>query len=155
MRVGKLVRGARYVHRDVIDELDDAAQAAVTHASQLASDAVWNVVRIEAHAIGLLLYEKFDTAAFPRLLASTRVDLRTGGVSHRRYGASVNPLILHRKEELVGEHDPRRVRWAETTSRLEQMGLFRDGHLIGRAKVWTRRLADADLIAVGDEVISA
>jgi hypothetical protein len=107
------------------------------------------VVRLEPTVVALLLYEPFDSVPFPALLASTRVDLEAGAAASRNFEGAANPLILHRKEQLVAPSDPRVPAWAALTAGLEARGLFRDLHLIGRRKVWDQRLADAGVRVEG------
>jgi hypothetical protein len=153
MAVGKLVRGALYVHRDAIGALANDMRSMIDEAVAIASAAQWNVARIEKHVVGLLEYEDFNAAAFPRLIASTRVNVETGEYARTDFSRSANPLILHRKEQLVVPGDLRAGRWAERTRMLIEMGLFKDSHTIGRQAAWNERLAQAGLAAVGDEVV--
>lgn len=155
MAVGKLVRGALYVHRDAIDALGMDARSLINKAIAAAGPALWNVARVEKHVVGLLEYEDFDAAAFPRLISSTRVNVETGEHAHTDFSRSANPLILHRKEKLLKPDDPRVGRWAETTRMLIEMGLFKNSHTIGRREAWNERLSEAGLATVGDEVVPA
>jgi hypothetical protein len=100
------------------------------------------VARLEPGVVGLLFYEAFDTAPFPALRASTRVDLATGQATLRRFDGP-NPLILHRKEQLVAPDHPCAAIWRALTMELERRGCFRDPHLIGRRHAWETRLSDA------------
>lgn len=152
MPAGKLVRGALYVHRTAVAELAPEARAMVAKATAMSGLVGWNVARLQGDIVGLLEYEDFDSAAFPRLIASTRLNLSTGETRRTDFSRSDNPLILHRKEQLVSDRDPRVLRWAETTKRLVEKDLFKNSHLIGRQKPWTERLAAAGLLVVGDEV---
>jgi DNA phosphorothioation-associated putative methyltransferase len=149
--VGKRVRAALYVHRAALSRLTPEQQATVTRA---ATQTVrpWNVARLEPTVVGLLLYEDFATEAFPALLASTRVDLATGSVSHREFANTANPLILHRKEQLVAPDMPGLEAWIALTSALEALGCFKDPHLIGRRRAWSARLADACVRVEGHQL---
>lgn len=155
MALGKLVRGALYVHREAIDGLAEETQAKVYKAMAAACPPRWNVARVEKDVVGFLEYEDFNSAAFPRLIASTRVDLATGKHTWTDFSRSDNPPILHRKEELMAAHDPRVARWTEMTRQLVEKGMFKNNHSIGRRKAWAERLAQAGLAVVGDEVVSA
>ena len=155
MAVGKLVRGALYVHRTAIGAIAKDAQSMVDEAVTIAGETRWNVVRIEKQVVALLEYEDFDAAAFPRLISSMRVNVATGQHALTDFSCSANPPILHRKEQLLMAGDPRVPRWAETTRMLVENGLFRDSHAIGRQRAWNERLARAGLAAVGDEVVPA
>ena len=97
----------------------------------------------------MLEYEHFDDVAFPRLLASTYVDLRDQRCSSRDYRKAGNALILHRKELLIRIDDPRRADWAALTAALEAKGLFNDPNLIGRQDRWNAMLAEAGLDSSG------
>ncbi|MUT24278.1 hypothetical protein GNX14_24240 [Mesorhizobium japonicum] len=97
----------------------------------------------------MLLYEPFEMAAFPALIVSTRIDLASGTVSSRNFKGAANPLILHRKEQMVSDEHPEAVLWAELTAELEALGCFRDPHLIGRRRAWEARLAAAGVRVEG------
>lgn len=153
MAVGKLVRSALYVHREALDALAKDAWLMVDKAVSIARPTPWNVARVEKYVVGLLEYEDFDTAAFPRLIASTRVNVATGEHVRTDFSCSSNPLILHRKELLLLPQDPRVGRWAETTRLLVGKGLFKDSQAIGRQAAWNERLARAGLTVVGDAVV--
>lgn len=155
MAVGKLVRGALYVHRDAVGALATDMRLMIDEAVAIASAARWNVARVEQHVVGLLEYEDFDAVVFPRLIASTRVNVATGEHARTDFSRSTNPLILHRKEQLVMPDDPRAGRWAEITRKLVERGLFKDNHAIGRQRAWNQRLSQAGLTAFGDEVVPA
>jgi DNA phosphorothioation-associated putative methyltransferase len=155
MALGKHVRGALYVHRTAVAELPPEARATLDKATAISGCVGWNVARLQGDIVGLLEYEDFDSAAFPRLIASTRLNLSTGETRYTDFSRSDNPLILHRKEQLVSDRDPRVPKWATTTKRLVEMGLFKNSHLIGRQKPWTERLAAAGLLVAGDEIMES
>lgn len=152
MAPGKLVRGALYAHRDAVRELAASQQERVERAVTAAPEVRWNVARIERTVVGLLEYEDFDAAAFPCLLAATRVDLESGSVRRTDFSRTANPLILHRKELLVPKGDERAASWRQTTQRLVELGLFENSHLIGRRDAWLERLAVAGIVVSGNEV---
>lgn len=142
---GKLVRGALYVHRDAIDVLPAAERARIVHTVEAAPLARWNVVRIERTAVCLLEYDDFEERAFPRLLSSTKVDAAREEIVVRDFRASLNPLILHRKELMVRPEHPRRAEWISLTEKLERLGLFSDSTRIGRLRHWNGLLAAVNL----------
>ena len=122
--VGKLVGGAVYVHRSAVGLLPSKHAATVEKAEALLEGPMWNVVRIAKGSVSLLLYESFDDAAFPALLASSKVDLVSGDVSHTNYLNRTNPPILHRKELLLPPDDPRLPAFRALTCAAEEHGLF-------------------------------
>ena len=96
--------------------------ATVEKAEALLEGPMWNVVRIAKGSVSLLLYEFFDDAAFPALLASSKVDLVSGDVSHTNYLNRTNPPILHRKELLLPPDDPRLPAFRALTAQPRSMG---------------------------------
>jgi DNA phosphorothioation-associated putative methyltransferase len=153
--VGKRVRGALYIHRQAVRHLPEGLAEALARAEAIAPREDWNVARLEAGVVGLLLYEDFGSSAFPSLLSAIRIDLRSRQVRRTSYRGSDNPLILHRKELLVASSDHRVERWTATTRLLQARGAFANNHRIGRLREWERRLAEMGMIAVGDEVRAA
>lgn len=141
--VGKKIRGALYIHRSAAHLLGDVDQERVRRAAGLVAPLEWNVARLEAEHIGLLLYEAFFERPFPALQVAIRVDLASGNVQQRTFNTSANPLILHRKELLLDPTEPAVEGWRQLTAQLEAKGLFRDNHLIGRQRQWAARLASA------------
>lgn len=151
--IGKKVRGALYVHRSALPLLTSTYLRLVEEAEAVASGEGWNVVRIETDVVAFLTYQSFDEAAFPALLRSTKVALKTKLVSSSDFTRSSNPLILHRKELLVNPEDPRVPRWTEMTSKLVDLGLFQNSHLIGRLAAWNDCLREKGLRVAGDDII--
>lgn len=139
---GKRVGGAVYQHASA---LDDATRPLVERAVALASGFQWNVAKISPGSVSLLLYEDFDAAEFPALLASMKVDLETGKTSATDYRGRENPPILHRKETLLPADDPRRPRFAALTRAAEEHGLFAEPTRIGTRRQWSELLASKGL----------
>ena len=141
--VGKRVREALYVHASATGGLPTPLKARLDAAIRQAGSVRWNVARIERQVVGLLLYADFECDPFPALVASTRIDLSSARTSSRKFAGVENPLILHRKELLVSLNHPNATAWAALTKTLEERGLFKDPHLIGRRRAWSERLAAA------------
>jgi DNA phosphorothioation-associated putative methyltransferase len=149
--IGKQVAGALYVHRSALPLTVGIDLGSVTHAEIRAGDVEWNVVRIAKGSVSLLLYESFDDAPFPALLASTKVDLASGDVSHTNYRNRRNPPILHRKELLLPPDDSRLPAFRALTAAAEEHGLFRDSNKIGTRKGWEARIVGAGLVLRGHQ----
>lgn len=148
MAVGKRVRGALYLHRSAIALLQ-SADAARAKALTEAVEFEWNVIRVSADGIALLLYANFDEDPFPVLAASlSKRDDGTGEV-RRDYSLRSNPPVLHRKELLVQSTHPRWPEWSATTERLVLMGAFADAHRIGTRNAWAARLASLRITPTG------
>lgn len=148
--IGKRVRGSIYVHASAVSLLSESSRLLVEKAARLAAPFAWNVARIDAEiTIGLLRYDAFEVAPFPCLAAAARVNVETGRVTSTDYSRSENPLVIHRKELLVGDDHPMRSGWADVTKRLEEAGLFAHPERIGRRSTWLERLASAGLERIG------
>ena len=113
-------------------------RAKVREASGIAGANAFNVVKFQDDKISLLLYEDFDSAAFPALLEAHTINLSKGSVTRSVYRGSDNPPILHRKELLLLPNDPRRDMFASLTKSLEELGLFENTSDIGHCQrpIW-------------------
>jgi hypothetical protein len=94
-----------YLH---VSAIDDQTRPVVDRAVAKADGFEWNVAKVSPGSVSLLLYEDFDAAGFPALLASLKVDLETGRSAETDYRKRENPPILHRKETLLPADDLRR-----------------------------------------------
>ena len=79
-------------------------------------------------------------------------------MSYRTYADSLNPPILHRKELLLPEDDPRREVSAALTVACESVGLFDDSRRIGYLRQWEHlvrergyRIVDHQLVPLGNQ----
>ncbi|MGD9656553.1 MAG: DNA phosphorothioation-associated putative methyltransferase [Methylocystis sp.] len=134
---------------------DDIDTKSIEEAESLAGGVEWNVVRVSTGSISLLLYESFDDAPFPALLASTKVDLSSGEVTSTDYRNRANPPILHRKELLLPPDDPRLPTFRALTAAAEEHSLFKDPKGIGTRKAWEARIAGAGLALRGHGLVPA
>ena len=149
--IGKRVGGARYYHKSAVRWTDSRSQKALEEATRIAclSPRAFNVVKFDGEPpqrVSLLAYEDFEASAFPTLLDSWTVNLRSQGFVHRSYRASRNPPILHRKELLLAPDDPRRQMFAQLTEELQRRDLFKKANSIGFRRQWERRLAIAGIV---------
>lgn len=140
--------------------LDDETRPVVNRAVAVAGSFEWNVVKVSPRSVSLLLYEDFDIAGFPALLASLKVDLETGKSTATDYRKRDNPPILHRKETLLPADDHRRPKFAALTRAAEEHGLFTAPTKIGTRRQWADLLASKglrvqghSLVAVGADVV--
>ena len=100
----------------------------------------WNVAKFfrRDFKLTLLNYPDFDTYAYPALAQSHTVNLETLAVRTAEYSTSDNPPILHRKETLVTEDDPRRVLFEAVTHEGDAAGLYENPRSIGFKKQWEK-----------------
>lgn len=147
---GKRVGGSLYVHSSA---LDGETRPLVERAIARTDGFEWNVAKVTPRSVSLLLYEDFDAAAFPALLASLKVDLETGAKSATDYRKRDNPPILHRKEVLLPLADPRRPRFAALTRAAEEHGLFAEPTKIGTRRQWSDLLAAKGLRVEGHAIV--
>jgi DNA phosphorothioation-associated putative methyltransferase len=150
---GKRVGGALYLHASAIATAASEVRARIERANLLAERQPWNVAKVQGNAVSLLLYEPFETTAFPSLLAAVRVNLSDGIVTRTDYRARANPPILHRKETLLRPDDPRRPAFAALTRLAEEHKLFAEPHRIGTRKAWLERVEAAGLVVQGARLI--
>jgi DNA phosphorothioation-associated putative methyltransferase len=148
-QLGKRVGKALYLHASALGVADPAVRERIEKADAASNHPPWNVAKVLASAVSLLLYESFDDAAFPALLAATRVNLEDGLISRTDYRTRANPPILHRKETLLQSDDPRRPAFAAITRLAEEHKLFEEPHRIGTHKAWMERVAAAGLAVRG------
>ena len=99
-----------------------------------------NVIKLDPRSrISFLRYESFDTP-FPALLTALSCDLERGSARHIDFTTRRNPPILHRKELLLPEDDPRVAEATRLTDRLAQQGAFSNPTTIGTRDGWRRQL---------------
>jgi DNA phosphorothioation-associated putative methyltransferase len=147
---GKRVGGAVYLHASA---LDDETRPIVDRAVERADGFEWNVVKLSPGFVSLLLYEDFDAAGFPALLASLKVDLESGKSATTDYRTRENPPILHRKETLLPADDARRPKFAALTRAAEEHGLFAAPTKIGTRRQWADLLASKGLRIQGQSLV--
>lgn len=152
-RIGKRVGRDIYIHSSAAEALDGPEREALSRAIDLAGEISWNVARIGRSGASLLLYEEFEAAAFPALLAACTVTFDTGTVTHTDYRARANPPILHRKELLLPADDPRRPAFAALTRAAEAHGLFEEATKIGTRRAWDQKIAAAGLELRGHQLV--
>jgi len=150
---GKRVGGALYLHTSAVPVADQVTRERIERASVAAGRPEWNVAKVQGDAVSLLLYEAFDEAAFPALLAAVRVNLSDGSVVRTDYRGRANPPILHRKETLLPLDDPRRPAFAALTRLAEEHNLFAEPHRIGTRKAWLERVEAAGLVVLGARLL--
>ena len=141
--VGKNLPDAFYVHvwalhalEDLLQQYESRARSATTQAQNA------TIVKFSTSKpkISYLFYPDFDTDPHPALQASIQVDLETLQVTHRDYGTSSNPFILHCKETFVTPEYPLYQQFAELTRAQEALGLLNNSRSIGTRRGWEERL---------------
>jgi len=154
---GKRVGRSAYLHVSLLALQARPVRELVRVATALAGPASigFTVVRLRFHRpeVALLDYPRFFEEAFPALWKSWLVDLCAKTAKEIDFSARENPPILHRKELLLPEGHPDRVRFARFTAALEEYGAFaQPPHLIGQRSYWDRSLAALGLSVDGHEV---
>ena len=142
LRLGKRLPDAVYLHQSAIvtasPELAVLTERVAT-TLKLGLGA-WNVAKFfrRDFKLTLLNYPDFDTYAYPALAQSRTVNLETLAVRTAEYCTSDNPPILHRKETLVTEDDPRRVLFEAVTHEGDAAGLYENPRSIGFKRNWEK-----------------
>lgn len=155
--IGKLLPTALYVHVDAIADLPTAlrlyegcARAAIGQVD----GATLVKFRRDEPKISYLCYPEFEREAHPALVESVSVHLQTFRIKTRRYDASGNPPILHRKEACVAPDHPLRERFARLTKAEERAGLYEDTSRIGLRSGWQEAMEKAGIEIRGHRLIT-
>lgn len=154
LKTGRRVGGFLYLHRSGIDLLPENEHSKLAEAEQLAGDCTWNLCKIGKDKVSLLTYEEFELAGFPALLQAVTVDLTDKQIKTTDYSKRANPPILHRKELLLPDTDPRIPEYAALTHAAEEAGLFDNAKGIGNQKAWQERIDVAGLKLVGQSLVA-
>lgn len=142
--VGKRTGNALYLHTDWVHALPLVLRVYEGCArAYLGSMEDADVIKLhrDSPRVSYLTYDDFDQCPHPALLDSYLVKLGALRISYRNYESYENPPILHRKEELLGEDDPRRERFRRLTDQEERWGLFEEPERIGTQRGWEEALA--------------
>ena len=166
LSAGKHVADDLYLHVSAVDVALDGELCAVAMCARacLEPSNNPNVLKVNARTrkLSWLEYEDFDSAPFPRLLASWSFNLgKHETPTYRSYRASLNPPVLHRKELLVPPTYPGRHKWAALTEVAESLGLFDDTTAIGFQLNWLKtieakgyQLRDEFFQPIGNDLVS-
>ena len=142
LRLGKRLPDAVYLHQSaIVTASPELAVLTERVATTLKLDlGAWNVAKFFRRDFKLtfLNYPDFNTYAYPALAQSHTVNLETLAVRTAEYSTSDNPPILHRKETLVTEDDPRRVLFEAVTHEGDAAGLYENPRSIGFKKQWEK-----------------
>lgn len=151
---GKSVGDARYVHVSAVPAALEAALAGVAACAGCGRDD-FDVVKVARARprVSLLRYPGFFTEGFPTLVASWSVDLATGETERRTYRAEANPPVMHRKEQMLADDDPRREAFAALTAEAEARGLFTDLTIIGHRDQWEEELRARGVAVLGHRLV--
>ncbi|MEP9382935.1 DNA phosphorothioation-associated putative methyltransferase [Nocardioides sp. KR10-350] len=155
-RIGKQTPSALYVHRSAMAELPPVLQVYEGCARVLAGTIPSaNMVKLSVTEpqVSYLTYPTFDRDPHPTLRSAITVNLRKLSVEWRDYRHSDNPPLLHRKEEFLGEDDPRRKLYSRLTRAEMRAGLYEHPELIGTAKGWQATLAKAGVSLRGHRLV--
>ncbi|UYP20199.1 DNA phosphorothioation-associated putative methyltransferase [Rhodococcus sp. Z13] len=144
-KIGKQTPSALYVHRSALAELSPIMQVYEGCARVLAGTVERaNMIKfsVTEPQISYLTYPGFDRDAHPVLDSAVTVNLRKLTVDWRDYSKSVNPPLLHRKEEFIGREDRRRDLYERLTAAEVRAGLYAHPEQIGSLKGWERTLRE-------------
>ncbi|MCU0567738.1 MAG: DNA phosphorothioation-associated putative methyltransferase [Oculatellaceae cyanobacterium Prado106] len=154
--VGKLLPDALYVHISALPRLEPLLQAYEQEARQLAApppEITLVKFSFSKPSLSYLSYPDFDHNPHPALQTSIQVNLQSQEVTHRNYGDSPNPFILHRKETFVAPDYPHYAQFAALTRQEEALGLLDNPRAIGTRQAWEARLAQFKVAFQGHTLI--
>jgi DNA phosphorothioation-associated putative methyltransferase len=159
-KLGKRILDDLYIHKNYLEQvlLDDSSRELVHSALAAMSEAdlkLCNVVKINVtrKRLSFLQYLSFDEDPFPTLNGSWIFDYAKKIFTLRSYSTSLNPPILHRKELLVGEDHPERLKWIEITKYANDLGLFSSDRSIGFKLNWQKLIAEKGFCVEGHQFL--
>jgi DNA phosphorothioation-associated putative methyltransferase len=154
--MGKLMPNALYIHLDTVPDLPVLLRLYESCARAYAGTVPGaNIVKLGRGEpkISYLTYPDFEDDPHPALAESVSIHLQTFRIRHRSYRGHVNPPILHRKEEFVGQEHPNRAKFERLTRMEEQKGLYSDPSSIGTRDGWSRVVASKGLTFKGHRIV--
>jgi len=150
--LGKRLPTALYLHADGLGRLPPILRVMEGVARRLIGEVDGAAVvklHLDRPAVSYLEYPGFDEIAHPALRSGYIVGLDPFGCDFRDYSRHRNPPILHRKELLLADDDPRRKRFAALTRQEERAGLYANPASIGREEAWNELLASQGVAIEG------
>lgn len=154
--IGKLLPTALYVHVASIGGLPLSLrlyEGCARSALGSVDGATIVKMRRDEPKVSYLSYPDFDRSAHPVLAESVSLHLQTFRTRTRRYDATRNPPILHRKEAFVAPDYPRRDLFARLTASEVREGLYADTSQIGTRDGWQRSLSLAGFELRGHKLV--
>ncbi|MBV9449970.1 MAG: DNA phosphorothioation-associated putative methyltransferase [Streptosporangiaceae bacterium] len=155
-KIGKQTPSALYVHRTALGELPPVLQVYEGCARVLTGTVEGaNMIKLSVTQpqISYLHYPRFDRDAHPTLAAAVTVNLRKLTADWRDYSQSDNPPLLHRKEEFLSSHDPRRALYERLTRAEYRAGLYEHPERIGTLKGWQETLSAVGVTISGHRIM--
>ena len=121
----------------------------------IGTDALWNVIRVDARcaSASLLLYPDFYDLAHPHLHLAMKIALATGATTVRRYMNQRSRPVLHRKETMVAADDPWHDTFAELTEKEQSLGLLSQPKAIGSERAWSAVLQSHGVAIRGHHIV--
>jgi DNA phosphorothioation-associated putative methyltransferase len=154
--VGKLTPNALYLHISALMSLPPVLRIyeGCARAYIGAVDGA-NIIKLHRRKpqVSYLSYPDFERDPHPALSASLVVPLQSLHIYYREYSASVNPPILHRKEEFVSEDFPMRTKFERLTKQEEKWGLYDNQSAIGNKQHWEALLSSRGIKLAGHRLI--
>lgn len=138
--VGKVLPKATYIHREALAQVAPVLFHFVKEKAVGAGieDGEWNIARLHRDSFKLILlhYPTFQDDAYPPLSKSTGIDLVVGKAKTTDFSKSLNPPILHRKENMVLPSHPDYDDFCQITQEGESAGLYENTRIIGFRQSW-------------------
>lgn len=155
-KIGKQTPSALYVHRSAMAEIPPVLQVYEGCARVLAGTIESaNMIKLSVTEpqVSYLTYPDFDRDPHPTLRSAITVNLGKLSVDWRDYSRSVNPPLLHRKEEFLRTDDPRRPLYERLTRSEMRAGLYEHPERIGTLRGWQETLSAAGASLRGHQLV--
>ena len=154
--IGKRTGSALYIHASALDDLPVLLRTYEGCARAFIGDLVEaDVIKLHRGSprVSYLSYPDFDSDPHPKCEESFLVKLGAREISYRSYVQSLNPPILHRKEEFLRENDERREGFAKLTAQEEKWELYEEPQRIGTVNGWAEVLAEKNAAFRGRRLV--
>ena len=156
--IGKKINSTIWIHVSARDSLSPELHSLTARAvelSGLSPELDFNIIKIDdkRNLVTLLDYPDFFDIGFPTLKRYWTINIHIEEIRFRTYEDSLNPPILHRKELMLPESDPRRASYADLTSSADQIGLFDDPKRIGFKRSWEELLNRRGYMSSGNSLL--
>lgn len=142
-KIGRLSSNALFVHRDAIGELEPLLRiyegCARAYLGEIDTASVVKLHRFSGK-VSYLSCPEFDSAAHPRVARTVKLSLRNLRLDCYDNTQSDNPVLLDRKESMVGADYPGRDKFARLTRQEEKQGLLDESTDILNRQQWRTRL---------------
>jgi DNA phosphorothioation-associated putative methyltransferase len=156
LNTGKKIKGTIYVHEYA---LQSTSKKLIEFIKELKRKSdigpEYNVIKFNttSFSVSFLSYPNFFKLPHPILHSSIIINVEAGQVKKINFTKSVNPPILHRKENLLKNDHSQILIYKALTKSEEAAGLYDNPLIIGNKRTWDQLLEEKGLGYKGHELV--